>query len=90
MPWAALGASLDPSVCESIMEESHVAGPAWLAPNSGAVRPSEMMDLIVSAPETELKARAVSGIWTGPHETKVRTSVLAYYIICVLQSTVGR
>ena len=74
LPWAAVGADLEPSVRASIMRDSHVAGPAWLGPKIGTMRPSEMMELLTAAPDGDLEARAAAGIWTGPLETKVNTS----------------
>lgn len=71
MPWAAFGPDLEPSVHASMKREEHVAGPVWLAPKAGNIRPSAVMDFVATAPQEELEERATSGIWTGPQESKV-------------------
>jgi hypothetical protein len=70
MPWGAIGYDLEPTVRASILRESYAAGPAWLAPMSGTVRPSEIMNLNASS-DSILESRATSGIWKGPVESKV-------------------
>lgn len=71
MPWAAIGPDLERSVHASLLRESHVAGPPWLAPKAGGIRPTEMMDFLLSASPVEIESRAVSGVWHGPQESKV-------------------